>query len=155
MRGFTFGLALAGLFSLTSGATAQQAQSAASTLRFVSGLPGQEVSFRVEVEHSEAGEGRILQLLSSAAVYRHGDHVELVTPAELLLTSDAAFQVSFSAAHEGDVLRLLLPTRVDGRMIDAAGTRIAIARPRTGAPIELRTADTIEVRKRTSGTVHR
>jgi hypothetical protein len=134
------GLALAGSAQIVA---AQDPPS--RTLRVVSPVPDQEVSFRVQVDASAAPSGQTLQLRSSSAVYRRGDHLDIGTPAEFLLSTEAPFQVSFSAASAAEPVRLLIAA--DGQDLQISGTRVVLARDTDGAPVYLKWVEAGEVRR--------
>ena len=113
-------------------------------VRVVSSSATQQVSFRVQLNRSGALPDQTLQLRSSAAVYQRGDHLDIVTPAEFLITTEAPFQASFSTVSAGEALRLLLP--VDTQRIEITGARVVLARDKQGAPVHLQAVEHGDVR---------
>lgn len=110
--------------------------SAPRILRIVSASAERpQVGFRVQLERSGASAGPSLQLRSSAAVYQRDDHLEIVTPAEFLITTEGPFTASFSTASANETMRIVVPT--DEQTLEITGARVVLARDKEGAPLHL------------------
>ena len=134
-------LALVGPVPVVS---AQQTQSPTQKLHLMSAAPGQEVRFRVDADAQADDQKGALQLLSSPAAFRDERGVTISTPSEIAIPDRAAFRAVFSTASAGERLSLVIPT--EGREVRAEGARIVLERTEAGGPVQINSAESIDLR---------
>ena len=124
------------LSSLPTALAAQENESSARVLQLVSAQPGDEVWFRIVVDHSAAPAGQTGHLLSSPAVEKVQEQTWIQTPAQVLLATDQPFELTFATRNPQEELEMVVHPSVLSQ-VRVAGDRVVIGRSEAGGRINV------------------